>query len=84
MSITRIFVRDGIHFAPEASKIVVKEIVKVIKEAEWEPSLHYDSLPTEFGENSPYDPVSADGKTTLNISKLSFDLLLKWGIQIED
>ncbi|KAI3474449.1 hypothetical protein Pfo_029310 [Paulownia fortunei] len=30
--------KDGIHFTPEGSQIVVKEILKVIKEADWEPS----------------------------------------------
>ncbi|CAL9175809.1 unnamed protein product, partial [Musa hybrid cultivar] len=52
---------DGIHLSSEGSKIVVEEILKVIKEAEWEPSLHWKSLPTEFGEDSPYDVVSSDG-----------------------
>ncbi|CAI9097298.1 OLC1v1033687C1 [Oldenlandia corymbosa var. corymbosa] len=55
---------DGIHFTAEASKIVVKEILKVLKEAEWEPCLHWRSLPTEFSDDSTFDVVSADGKTT--------------------
>ncbi|KAJ7961238.1 GDSL esterase/lipase CPRD49-like [Quillaja saponaria] len=59
---------DGIHLSSMGSQIVVKEILKVLKEAEWEPSLHWKSMPNEFAEDSPYDPVCADGKTTLNIS----------------
>ncbi|CAK7343934.1 unnamed protein product, partial [Dovyalis caffra] len=59
---------DGIHFAPEGSKIVVKEILKVIKEANWEPSLRWKAMPTEFSEDSPHDPVSPEGKT-VNISE---------------
>ncbi|KAF3449556.1 hypothetical protein FNV43_RR10285 [Rhamnella rubrinervis] len=55
---------DGVHLSAEGSKIVVKEILKVLKEANWEPSLHYMSLLPEFGEDSPYDPISADGMTT--------------------
>ncbi|PON51158.1 Lipase [Parasponia andersonii] len=64
---------DGIHFSSEASKIILREILKVLKEADWEPSLHFRSLPAEFGEDSAYDPVCADGKTTLNVSDTSAD-----------
>ncbi|KAM3737711.1 hypothetical protein ACB098_09G076600 [Castanea mollissima] len=63
---------DGIHLSSEGSKIVVKEIMKVLGEAKWEPSLRWKSLPAEFGEDSPYDPVSPDGKTTMNVSEASF------------
>ncbi|KAL0338194.1 UNVERIFIED_CONTAM: GDSL esterase/lipase CPRD49 [Sesamum angustifolium] len=59
---------DGIHFSPEGSKIVVKEILKVIEEADWEPSLHWMSMPIEFGEDSPYYLVRPDGKATINYS----------------
>lgn len=40
--------------------------MKVLKEAEWKPSLYWKSLPTEFAEDSPYDLVTADGTKTLN------------------
>eukprot|EP00262_Sarcandra_glabra_P017526 TRINITY_DN6027_c0_g1_i1.p1 TRINITY_DN6027_c0_g1~~TRINITY_DN6027_c0_g1_i1.p1 ORF type:complete len:176 (+),score=29.19 TRINITY_DN6027_c0_g1_i1:442-969(+) len=63
---------DGIHFSAEGSKIVVKEILKVLKEAKWEPSLYWKSMPTEFGEDSPYDPVGLDGKSTVNTSNMTF------------
>nr|AFK45704.1 unknown [Lotus japonicus] len=63
---------DGIHLSSEGSKIVVKEILKVLKEADWEPSLHWKSMPTEFEEDSPYDPIAVDGKTTVNVSNWSF------------
>ncbi|XP_023729702.1 GDSL esterase/lipase CPRD49 [Lactuca sativa] len=39
---------DGIHLTPIGSKIVAKEILKVIMEAEWKPSLDWESLPVEF------------------------------------
>lgn len=52
---------DGIHLSSEGSKIVVEEILSVLKEADWEPSLHWKSLPTEFSEDSPYDLVGSDG-----------------------
>ncbi|KAK7283979.1 hypothetical protein RIF29_13729 [Crotalaria pallida] len=63
---------DGIHLSAEGSKIVVKEILKVLKEAEWEPSLYYKSMPVEFEEDSPYDPLGPDGNATKNISRLPF------------
>ncbi|KAJ6871370.1 GDSL esterase/lipase CPRD49-like isoform X1 [Populus alba x Populus x berolinensis] len=60
--------KDGIHFAPEGSRIIVKEILRVIKEAHWEPSLYWKAMPTEFSEDSPYDPVGVEGKT-VNVSE---------------
>ena len=69
---------DGIHLSADGSKIVVKEILKVLKEADWEPSLYYTSLPPEFGEDSPNDPISADGKTTVNISRLCISRNSHW------
>ncbi|XP_061344454.1 GDSL esterase/lipase WDL1-like [Gastrolobium bilobum] len=65
------FIDDGIHLSYEGSKIVAKEIMKVLKEAEWEPSLHYKSMPAEFGEDSPYYPIGPDGKP-FNVSNFPF------------
>ncbi|WCJ28063.1 SGNH hydrolase-type esterase superfamily protein [Euphorbia peplus] len=45
---------DGIHYSPEGSKIVAEEILRVIEEADWEPSLDWKLMPTEFAE---YDPI---------------------------
>ncbi|CAA7052171.1 unnamed protein product [Microthlaspi erraticum] len=39
---------DGIHFTAKASEIVLKEILKVVSEPDWKPSLHWKSLPVEF------------------------------------
>ncbi|CAA6655153.1 unnamed protein product [Spirodela intermedia] len=61
---------DGIHFSSEGSKVVEKEILKILKEADWEPSLYWKSLPTEFAEDSPYDLVAVDGRSTVNISEM--------------
>lgn len=69
---------DGIHLSSEGSKIVAEEILKVLKEAEWQPSLHWKSLPTEFGEDSPYDLVAADGRSTLNPSEWTFHREIQW------
>ncbi|KAL4381642.1 hypothetical protein HN51_005224 [Arachis hypogaea] len=69
---------DGIHLTSEASMTVVKEILKVLKKAEWEPSLYWKSMPIEFGEDSPYDPVAPDGKSTINISGFAFPNPAMW------
>ncbi|KAJ4704443.1 GDSL esterase/lipase CPRD49-like [Melia azedarach] len=69
---------DGIHLSSEGSKIVVKEILKVLREAEWEPSLHWRSLPTEFSEDSSLYPVATDGKTTVNVSNSDMHRTLLW------
>ncbi|KAI3771186.1 hypothetical protein L6452_02345 [Arctium lappa] len=41
---------DGIHLSAVGSKIVAKEILKAVKEADWKPSLHWESLPMEFAK----------------------------------
>ncbi|CAM8973312.1 unnamed protein product [Rhodiola kirilowii] len=41
---------DGIHLSAEGSKIVAHEILMALKEADWKPSLYWESLPIEFGE----------------------------------
>ncbi|KAF7143783.1 hypothetical protein RHSIM_Rhsim05G0214900 [Rhododendron simsii] len=69
---------DGIHLSSEGSKIVVREILAVLKEADWEPKLHWKSLPTEFSEESPYDLVGPDGKTTINVSETNFHWENEW------
>ncbi|KNA20769.1 hypothetical protein SOVF_049370 [Spinacia oleracea] len=69
---------DGIHFSEEGSKILVEEILKVIKEADWAPSLHWKSMPTEFCEDSPYYMVSIDGTQTLNGSDWTFHRDIQW------
>ncbi|KAF9608302.1 hypothetical protein IFM89_037352 [Coptis chinensis] len=53
---------DGVHLSSGGSKIVVDEILKVLKEAEWEPSLYWKSLPSEFAEN----PLSAHKEGAIN------------------
>ncbi|TQD87813.1 hypothetical protein C1H46_026665 [Malus baccata] len=76
--------KDGIHFSSEGSKIVAEEILKVLREADWEPCLHWKSLPTEFSEDSPYDPPGADGTTTVNIAEQSVAASpMKWGLSNE-
>lgn len=61
---------DGIHLSNEGSKIVAAEILKVLREAEWEPSLYWKSMPIEFAEYSTYGPIGADEKTPRNVSNL--------------
>ncbi|KAI5670500.1 hypothetical protein M9H77_10864 [Catharanthus roseus] len=69
---------DGVHLSEEGSKIVVEEILKVLKEADWVPCLHWKSMLTEFSEDSPYDLVASDGKTTLNPSDWTFHRKIQW------
>lgn len=69
---------DGIHLSSEGSKVVVEQILKVIKEADWSPSLFWKSMPTEFSEDSPFDIVAADGITTLNPSDWTFHREIQW------
>ncbi|XVE99751.1 hypothetical protein REPUB_Repub03eG0227900 [Reevesia pubescens] len=69
---------DGVHLSAEGSKIVVTEILNVVKEAEWKPSLHWKAMPTEFSDDSPYDLVAANGKTTLNPSEWTFHRSVQW------
>ncbi|XP_047965498.1 GDSL esterase/lipase CPRD49-like isoform X1 [Salvia hispanica] len=71
-------IEDGIHLSAEGSKIVAEEILKVIKEAEWEPSLHWKSIATEYSEDSPYDLVAADGERTLNPSAWTYYRETQW------
>lgn len=69
---------DGIHFSAEGSKIVVKEILKVLREADWEPRLHWKSLTPEFSEDSLYDAIAPDGKTTVNVSNRDVERHMQW------
>jgi len=68
---------DGIHLTAEGSHAVAKEILKVIKEADWEPSLQWRSMPTEYGEDSPFDPIGPDGNN-VNVSNWTFLETQEW------
>ncbi|EPS60568.1 hypothetical protein M569_14235, partial [Genlisea aurea] len=59
---------DGMHLSAEGSKAVVREILKVIKGADWKPSLYWLEMEPEFPEGSPYYVVAPDGKSTVNVS----------------
>ncbi|KAM7270947.1 hypothetical protein ACFE04_030161 [Oxalis oulophora] len=54
---------DGVHLSSEGSKIVVREILKILREANWEPSLYWKSLPSEFANVISYSFVGPDGNT---------------------
>ncbi|CAN1142294.1 GDSL esterase/lipase WDL1 [Linum perenne] len=47
---------DGIHLSAEGSKMVADEILKVLKQADWEPSLNWESMPFEFPGFIACDP----------------------------
>ncbi|KAL9315334.1 hypothetical protein ACSQ67_016335 [Phaseolus vulgaris] len=61
---------DGVHPSAEGSKVVVKEILRVPREADWKTSLHWMSMPTEYAEDSPYYPPTLDGTKTINVSHI--------------
>ncbi|XP_009796363.1 GDSL esterase/lipase WDL1-like [Nicotiana tabacum] len=44
---------DGMHLAKEGSDILVKKILKILKEADWEPSLNWEKMPDEFSDIGP-------------------------------
>ncbi|KAG4922126.1 hypothetical protein JHK87_050793 [Glycine soja] len=69
---------DGVHLSAEGSKVVVKEILKVLREVDWKPSLHWMSMPTEYAEDSPYYPPNPDGTTTINVSYCISRKWLQW------
>ncbi|VAH92556.1 unnamed protein product [Triticum turgidum subsp. durum] len=69
---------DGLHLSEEGSNIVVEEILRILKEAEWDPCLHWKAMPTEFGEDSPYDLVASSGKSTINPSEWTFHRKRSW------
>lgn len=62
------FFSDGIHLSPVGNKVVFKEVLKVLKEADWKPSLYWRSMKNEFDEDSPYDPFFDDGRPYNNLS----------------
>jgi len=63
-----LFFSDGIHLSPVGNKVVFKEVLKVLKEADWKPSLYWRSMKNEFDEDSPYDPFFDDGRPYNNLS----------------
>lgn len=45
--------RDGMHLTKEGSDILVKKILEIVKEADWEPSLNWEKIPDEFSDIGP-------------------------------
>ncbi|KAM3340430.1 GDSL esterase/lipase isoform X1 [Capsicum galapagoense] len=41
---------DGMHLTKEGSDIVVRKILKALREAEWKPSLHWKKMSDEFSD----------------------------------
>ncbi|KAM0860560.1 hypothetical protein ACQ4PT_046485 [Festuca glaucescens] len=69
---------DGLHLSEEGSNIVVEEILTILKEAEWDPCLHWKVMPTEFAEDSPYDLVTSSGLSTINPSEWFYHRKISW------
>ncbi|XP_042417257.1 GDSL esterase/lipase CPRD49-like [Zingiber officinale] len=52
---TPCFIEDGIHFSAEGSKVLAREILKAIRNADWKPTLYCNAMLPEFAEDSDYD-----------------------------
>ncbi|KAF9591776.1 hypothetical protein IFM89_007106 [Coptis chinensis] len=78
---------DGVHLSSWGSKIVVDEILKVLKEAEWEPSLYWKSLPSEFVENPLYahkeGAINADEWTLYRKTGIKFIILFAHNVRMK-
>ncbi|KDP24454.1 hypothetical protein JCGZ_25018 [Jatropha curcas] len=60
---------DGIHLSGEGSKIVVKEILRVVRNADWKPSLYWQYMPSEFQGISAIDPENDENHKIHKILK---------------
>lgn len=65
---------DGIHLSSQGSKIMVKEILKVLKEADYNPSLYWLSMPNEFSAASKGESET----TTIDLSNTFAPWKLEW------
>jgi hypothetical protein len=45
------------HLTAEGNEILFDELVKVLKTADWSPSLHWENMPSDYTERSNYDSV---------------------------
>ncbi|OIV98586.1 hypothetical protein TanjilG_12172 [Lupinus angustifolius] len=67
---------DGIHLTNEGSKVVTREILKVLKEADWKPSLYWKEMAIEFEEYSD-TPIGPGGKP-IDPHTTRFPLGVEW------
>lgn len=56
----------------------MEEIMNVLREADWEPSLHWKSMPTEFEQVFSIPQLSADFNTAISIFESSFRRHSQW------
>ena len=42
------------HLSAEGSAVMLEELLKVLKDAPWQPSLHYDAMPEDWSEPLGY------------------------------
>lgn len=45
------------HLSAKGSAVMLEELLKVLKDAPWQPSLHYDAMPEDWSEPSGYSFV---------------------------
>ncbi|KAI5068110.1 hypothetical protein GOP47_0016455 [Adiantum capillus-veneris] len=48
---------DGLHLTAEGDRVLFSELIKVIEEADWSPSLSSNSMVEDYNEPSVYDNV---------------------------
>ncbi|KAG6556181.1 hypothetical protein Mapa_002122 [Marchantia paleacea] len=51
------YCRDGMHLSAGGSKVMFNELCRVIKEADWVPSLHHESMQVDYPGPHRYDYV---------------------------
>lgn len=44
--------RDGMHLSAQGSAVMLEELLKVLKDSPWQPSLHYDAMSEDLSEPS--------------------------------
>jgi hypothetical protein len=49
--------RDGMHLSALGSAVMLEELLKVLKDSTWQPSLHYATMSEDLSEPSIYDYV---------------------------
>jgi hypothetical protein len=45
------------HLSAKGSAVMLEELLKVLKDAPWQPSLHYDAMPEDWSEPSGYNSI---------------------------
>ncbi|XP_057833328.2 GDSL esterase/lipase WDL1 isoform X3 [Cryptomeria japonica] len=55
--VRRAYASDGMHLSPIGNQTLLEELLKVLRNANWVPSLYWENMPSDFNEPSIYDYV---------------------------